>query len=81
MGWKETQMSSVDCKEYKQPGFCKRYGKEAVVISIFSGKVEHKDDSQKTYRFKGYKCNLYDENTFRDPACLDECPLIQKEYL
>ena len=28
----------------------------------------------------GYKCSLQDESGFPNPACIDVCPLIQKEH-
>ena len=62
-------------------GTCKFYGQQAGVTSFFSGTMECRTDLQKTYRFKGYKCSLQEKNVFHNPACLEECFLIQKEYL
>ena len=80
MGWKETHMNGTDWKESTQPGVCKRCGKKAVVVSVFNGKVENKYDQQRTYDFIGYKCSLQ-ENSYVDPVCINDCPLIQKEWL
>ena len=62
-------------------GKCKRSGEEATVTSRFLGSFECKTDLQKTYHFVGYTCSLIRKNAFIDPACMDECKLIQKEYL
>ena len=64
-----------------QPGICKRFGKKAEVTSCFMGTVECRTDLQKTYRFKTYKCSLQQGTRHMDLTCMDECPLIQKEYL
>ena len=62
-------------------GICKFYGQQAEVTSFFSGTMECRTDLKKTYRFKGYKCGLQEKNIFHSPACMEECLLIQKEYL
>ena len=77
MAWKEVRNGQPDTYNTKMSGICKQTGKTAEVISFFGGKVECKTDLQKTYRFKGFRCNLQEEN----PSCIDECPLIQKEHL
>lgn len=62
-------------------GICKRSGKKAEVTSFFIGSVECRTDLGKTYRFKGYKCSLNEKSGHINPACLNECPLIQKELI
>ena len=72
----EETIQNITCS-----GTCKFFGCRAEVASVFYGTMECKTDLQKTYRFKGYKCSLQKEHGFSNPACMDECPLIQKEHL
>lgn len=81
MAWKEIHNAESDSPKTKLSGICKLSGKQAEVCSFFYGVVECKTDLQKTLRFKGYKCSLQEETGFQNLACMDECPLIQKEYL
>lgn len=62
-------------------GICKQSARMAEVTSIFKGSVERRTDLQKTYRFKTYKCSYQEESGYSNPACMNECPLIQKEYI
>lgn len=81
MAWNEIRNGESAFSRTRNSGICKFYGKRAEVTSFFSSTMECKTDLQKTYRFKGYKCSLKDEKGFPDPACVNECPLIQKERL
>lgn len=81
MSWKEIHNGENDTYNTTTPGICKLFRKRAEVTSLFRGTVECRTDLQKTYRFKGYKCSLQEENGFPNPICMDVCPLIQKEHL
>ena len=81
MTWKEMCNGEQSSLEVKYLGNCKFCGKRVEVTSFFSSSMECKTDLQKTYRFKGYKCNLQEEKGFFNPACMHECPLIRKEHL
>ena len=81
MAWKEIRNRELVVLNTTNSGICKFSGGRAEVTSFFSGTVECKTDLQKTYRFNGYKCSLQEERGLSNPACMDECPLIQKEHL
>lgn len=81
MGWKETRNENLISPKTINSGICRFCGKQAEVTSFFRGSIECKTDSQETYRFKGYKCSLQEEKGSTNPACIDECPLIQKDFL
>lgn len=80
MAWKEVRNGEPDNYNTKNIGICKLTGESAEVTSFFGGRVECPTDLQKTYRFKGYKCSLQ-KTGCQNPACIDVCPLIQKEHL
>lgn len=81
MTWKEIRNGESASLNTTNSGICKFYGKQAEVTSYFSGTAECKINLQKTYRFKGYICSLQEKNSFPNPTCMDECPLIQKDHL
>lgn len=81
MLWKEIRNGELGSRNITNLGICKFSGEKAEVTSFFSATVECKTDWQPTYLFKGYKCSLQEECGFPNPACTDECPLIQKEHL
>ena len=81
MAWKEIRNGEPTVRNISISGICKLSGMQSEVISFFHGAVECKTDAQKTYRFKGYKCSLQEQNGHQNPACMDVCPLIQKELL
>ena len=80
MGWNKMHNVEADNPHITHSGICKYNGKQAEVTSFFSGIIECKTDLQKTYRFKGYKCSLQEKKGVPDLVCIDECPLIRKEY-
>lgn len=81
MAWKEIRNGEPASYNTTYSEICKFCGKRAEVTSFFSGSVECKTDLQKTYRYRGYKCSLQEENGFLNSACImDECPLIQKKH-
>ena len=80
MTWKEVRNGEPDTYITKMTGICKQTDERAEVTSFFSGRKECKSDLQKTYRFQGYKCSLQKPGC-SNPACMDVCPLIQKERL
>ena len=81
MAWKEIRNGEPEFRNTSNSGICKLSGKQAKVISFFHGTMECKTDAQKTYRFKGYKCSLQEQDGYPNPTCMDGCPLIQKELL
>ena len=81
MAWKEIRNGEPAFFDTANSGICKFSGKRAEVTSFFRGTVECKTDLKKTYRFKGYKCSLQETDGFPNPACIDECPLIEKRKL
>lgn len=81
MTWKEIRNRELLSRNTISSGICKLSGMQAEVTTFYSGSVECKTDATKTYRFKGYKCSLQEKAGYPNPACIDECPLIQKEYL
>lgn len=73
-------------KEYESPkttnrGICRYTGNKAEVTSYFRGTIECRTDLQNSNHFLGYKCSLQKETNYMNPACMDECRLIQKELL
>lgn len=81
MRWKKMTDKEEIFPKTTCSGTCKLYGQQAEVTSFFCGTVECRTDLQRTYRFKGYKCSLQEKNDFHNPVCMEECFLIQKEYL
>lgn len=81
MAWKEIRNGEPTSRNTISTGICKMSGMHAEVTSFYIGSVECKTDAIKTYRFKGYKCSLQEKTGYSNPACIDECPLIQKEWL
>lgn len=79
MAWDVIRNGEPDSVNINKAGTCKLYAKQAEVTSFFRGSIECRTDLQKTYRFKGYKCSLQETN-HSNPACMDNCPLIQKKY-
>lgn len=78
--WKEIRHGESASREITNSGICELSGMRADVISFYGGSFECKTDAIKTYRFKGYKCSLQEKNGYPNPACMDECPLIQKKF-
>ena len=80
MAWKEKRNEGSSSHGIPHSGPCEFCGKLANVTSFFSRTFECKTDLQKTYRFKGYICDVQNEKGYSDPACMDKCSLIQKEF-
>lgn len=78
---KEIRNGEPTSRNTTNTGICKLSGMQAEVTSFYIGSIECKTDAMKTYRFKGYKCSLQEKTCHLNPACIDVCPLIQKEYL
>lgn len=81
MAWQIIRNGEPDTRQTTCSGICKRYKKPAEVTTFFHGSILHKMDLQKTYRFSGYRCSLTEEIGYTHPACKDDCPLIQKEWI
>ena len=80
MKYKENRKVEPIYEKITKSGICSLCGEYAEVTSMFRGSIEHRNDLQGTYRFKGYKCSMEVKNRHQNPMCLDLCLLIQKEF-
>ena len=80
MSWQETHKKDSTSSSTIS-GTCHQSGKMAEVTTFYRESMDHKADIQKTPHFLGYRCSLQRTNGFADPACMDTCPLIQKQRL